>query len=160
MKRSLFIVLSLILIAAGTFSTAEEASERSLPLPVKVLLLPKFEIGEMAGDFPGEAQYYYEQYLMGAGEYDIPYSPCKLYYKDGVAMCVQGMGKINAALSTMAILSDARFDYLTNVRKGNNNEENHQPAEENPCPAAGAWDAGKRGADRDGGNGSRGRACP
>ena len=34
---------------------------------------------------------------MGAGEYDIPYSPCKLYYKDGVAMCVQGMGKINAA---------------------------------------------------------------
>ncbi len=40
MKRSLFIVLPLILIAAGTFSTAEEASERSLPLPVKVLLLP------------------------------------------------------------------------------------------------------------------------
>ena len=79
-------------------------------LPVKVLLLPKFEIGEMNGDFPGEAQYYYEQYLTGAEEYDIPNSPRKLYYEDGVAMCVLGMGKINAALGTMAILSDTRFD--------------------------------------------------
>ncbi|MGX8688720.1 MAG: hypothetical protein ACSW8K_13105, partial [bacterium] len=29
-------------------------------LPVKVLILPKFEVGEMTGDFPGEAQYFYE----------------------------------------------------------------------------------------------------
>ena len=43
--------------------------------------------------------------------YDVPYGSCKLYYKDGVAMCVLGMGKINAALGAMAILSDARFDY-------------------------------------------------
>ena len=27
--------------------------------PVRVLLLPKFELGEMEGDFPGEAQCYY-----------------------------------------------------------------------------------------------------
>ena len=73
---------------------------------MKVLLLPKFEIEKMSGDFPGEAQYYYEQYLMGAEEYDIPYSSGKLYFRDGVAMCVLGMGKINAALSTMAILSE------------------------------------------------------
>lgn len=26
-------------------------------LPVKVLILPKFEVDAMAGDFPGEAQY-------------------------------------------------------------------------------------------------------
>lgn len=66
-------VLAFVLIATGAVSIAEETA-----LPVKVLLLPKFEIGEMAGDFPGEAQYYYEQYLTGAEEYDVPYSSCKL----------------------------------------------------------------------------------
>ena len=30
---------------------------------------------------------------------------------DGVALCVLGMGKVNAALTTMAVLSDGRFDY-------------------------------------------------
>ena len=73
MKKLLFTVLVFVLIAAGAVSLAEEAA-----LPVKVLLLPKFEIGEMAGDFPGEAQYYYEQYLMGAEEYDVPYSSSKV----------------------------------------------------------------------------------
>ncbi len=111
MKKLLFTVLAVVLMAAGAVTLAEEAAPQALPLPVKVLLLPKFEVGEMAGDFPGEAQYYYEQYLMGASEYDVPYSSGKLYYQDGVAMCVLGMGKINAALGTMAILSDVRFDY-------------------------------------------------
>ena len=106
MKKLLFTVLAFVLIAAGAAAVAEEAA-----LPVKVLLLPKFEIGEMTGDFPGEAQYYYEQYLTGAEEYDVPHGSGKLYYKDGVVLCVLGMGKINAALGTMAILSDARFDY-------------------------------------------------
>ena len=76
-----------------------------------MLLLPKFEIGEMTGDFPGEAQYYYEQYLINAVEYDVPYSPYKLYYKDGVALSLPGLGKVNAALDTIVILSDSRFDY-------------------------------------------------
>ena len=26
-------------------------------IPVKILILPKFEVGELTGDFPGEAQY-------------------------------------------------------------------------------------------------------
>ena len=107
MKKLLFVVLSFVLIAASIVSTAEETS----PLPVKVLLLPKFEVDEMSGDFPGEAQYYYEHYLTEADEYDVPYSSSKLYYQDGVAMCVLGMDKVNAALSTMAILSDTRFDW-------------------------------------------------
>ncbi len=75
------------------------------------MLLPKFEIGEISGDFPGEAQSYYEHYLTGADEYDVPYNSGKLYYRDGIAMCVLGIGKINAALGTMAILSDPRFDF-------------------------------------------------
>ena len=38
-------------------------------IPIKVLLLPKFEIGEMSGDAVGEAQLFYEAYLQGADQW-------------------------------------------------------------------------------------------
>ena len=114
MKRFLVTILLMVMVcAAVSVSQAEQPDGTGSPLPVKVLILPKFEVGEMAGDFPGEAQYYYEEYLTDAEVYDVPYGTpgTKLYYRDGVALCVLGMGKVNAALSTMAVLSDARFDY-------------------------------------------------
>ena len=110
MKRGLCTLLVLVLAAAAAgFAAAEEPA--AAPLPVKVLIIPKFEVGELYGDFPGEAQYYYEHYLMGSEEYDIPCALSKLYYKDGVALFLTGMGKINAVLGTMAVLSDSRFDF-------------------------------------------------
>ena len=107
------ILLSIVMTTAAACSGAEEPDASRSLLPVKVLLLPKFEVGEMAGDFPGEAQYYYEQYLTGAEEYTVANSSngIKLYYKDGIALCVFGMGKVNAALGTMAVLTDNRFDF-------------------------------------------------
>ena len=117
MKKSVAAVLAAFVICmAGIHPMAEQAAQPDdsvSVLPVKVLILPKFEVGEMTGDFPGEAQYYYEQYLSGAGEYDVPYGngASKLYYKNGVALYVLGMGKVNAALNTMAVLLDERFDY-------------------------------------------------
>ena len=113
-RRITAVVLTIaVLCAASTYSLAEQIKNPASLLPVKVLLLPKFEVGEIEGDFPGEAQLYYEHYLTGASEYDIPNGAghSKLYYKDGIALCVLGMGKVNAALGTMAILSDGRFDY-------------------------------------------------
>lgn len=82
-------------------------------LPVRVLILPKFEVAEMAGDFPGEAQLFYESYLFGGEEYEFNGCPgnTKIYYKDGIAMCPIGQGKVSAALNTLAILSDDRFDF-------------------------------------------------
>ena len=67
----------------------------------------------MAGDFPGEAQYYYEGYCMGGEEYDIVggFEGNKLYVKDGIALYVTGMGKVNTALSLQAVLMDNRFDF-------------------------------------------------
>ena len=114
LKRKLIAVwIVAMLCAAGFHALGEPSDVAESPLPVKVLLLPKFEVGEMAGDFPGEAQYYFEQYLTGAEAYDVPNGDdgFKLYYKDGVALGLLGMGKVNAALNTMAILSDSRFDY-------------------------------------------------
>lgn len=82
-------------------------------IPVRVLILPKFEIGEIAGDFPGEAQYFYEEYLSGGEAFEIDGYPDtnRLYYKDGAAMFLLGQGKVNAALNTSAVLSDKRFDF-------------------------------------------------
>lgn len=82
-------------------------------MSVRVLILPKFEVDELSGDFPGEAQLFYEAYLSGGDVYDIDGCPeaSKLYYKNGVAMCIVGQGKVNAAISTSAVLSDERFDF-------------------------------------------------
>lgn len=83
------------------------------PIPIKVLILPKFEVGEMEGDDPGEAQYYYERYLEGGETYELPGGDADdiLYVKDGVALCVTGIGKASASISTMKALSDSRFDF-------------------------------------------------
>ncbi len=96
-------------IGAGCFddTTAGAAIE------IKALILPKFEIGEMSGGFPGEAQYYYEAYCAGGAEYDIRggIGGHKLYVKDGIALYVTGSGKVNSALSLYALLFDRRFDF-------------------------------------------------
>ena len=100
--------LALVLVLLSAF-----CSEATDKIPVKVLILPKFEVADLKGDFPGEAQYYYEAFLDGGEAYEISggFGDNKLYVKDGVALYVTGMGKVNAALSTMAILNDSRFDF-------------------------------------------------
>ncbi len=105
---ALTVILLILLVLCGCSSQGKDQR-----LPVRVLLLPKFELGEMAGDFPGEAQCFYEEYLDGSDVYDIEGCPApnRLYYKNGVAMCVLGQGKVNAALYTAAVLSDRRFDF-------------------------------------------------
>ena len=107
------IIMTIMMISMIVHAETDDLIDPSSPLPVKVLLLPKFEVGEMSGDFPGEAQFYYEHYLTGAEEYEITNGKdgAILYYKDGIALSVLGMGKINAALGTMAVLTDERFDY-------------------------------------------------
>lgn len=104
MKKFLALIFFL---ASVTFAQASEK------IPVKVLILPKFEVGQIKGDFPGEAQYYYEAFLDGGDEYEIPggFEDNKLYVKESVALYVTGMGKVNSALSTMAVLNDERFDF-------------------------------------------------
>ena len=104
MKKFLALVF---IFATVTFASAAEK------IPVKVLILPKFEAAELKGDFPGEAQYYYEAFLDGGEEYEIKggFENNKLHVKNGVALYVTGEGKVNAALSVMAVLTDERFDF-------------------------------------------------
>ena len=102
--------VSFLAVSGCVFGSDADAPAVSGRIPVKVLLLPKFEVGELSGDFPGEAQFHYENYLEGGDAYELPGGE-KLYIKDGVALCVIGMGKVNSALSTMTILTDDRFDF-------------------------------------------------
>jgi len=117
-KKTISMTLALLLIGLAVFGPgvtagAETEAAPTEAIPVKVLIQPKFEVGEMKGDFPGEAQYYYERYLDGAESYEIRggQKDSPLYVKDGVALCMPGMGKVNAALCTAAVLSDPRFDF-------------------------------------------------
>lgn len=111
MKHVAMTVAAALLALSGL--SAQATRETLLPVPVKVLILPKFEVGEMTGDFPGEAQYYYDAYCKGGDAYEIEggFQGNKLYVKDGVALYVTGMGKVNAAMSLDRVLNDKRFDF-------------------------------------------------
>ena len=102
------VILLMIGMLTGCFSQATDQRNH-----VRVLILPKFEVEAMTGDFPGEAQCFYEEYLIGGDTYIIDGSPdtIELYYKNGIALCLVGQGKVSAALNTAAVLSDPRFDF-------------------------------------------------
>ena len=111
-KRVLGIAAIAVLLAfllAGCYSQKKEQEK----IPIKVLILPKFEVGEMSGDFPGEAQLYYEEYVKGGDGDKLEHSiwDATLYVKDGVALCVAGEGKVSSTANTYAVLSDERFDF-------------------------------------------------
>lgn len=131
MKKKLVAIILTAAMLCGTFvpvyaeeETTESQEETQIDseaasddtdsaIDIKVLILPKFENGEMTGDFPGEAQFYYDAYVKDGDEYDIVggFEDNKLYVKDGVALYVTGMGKVNSAMSLQAVLTDDRFDF-------------------------------------------------
>ncbi len=84
-------------------------------IPVKVLIVPKFEIGDMDGDFPGEAQLFYEHYCAGCEEIKIPHTtPTAQFYfnqENGVGLLITGAGKTAAGLSLMSLLSWDDYDF-------------------------------------------------
>ena len=55
--KKLIVACTLVMVIVSTLAGCSVRS-RDQGLPVRVLILPKFEVGELAGDFPGEAQYF------------------------------------------------------------------------------------------------------
>ena len=106
----LSVSLMILFTLTGCISISQPETQRK---PVRVLILPKFEIDEFAGDFPGEAQLFYEEYVAGGEVYEFDGCPgtVQIFYKDGVALCTVGQGKVASALNTAAVLSDERFDF-------------------------------------------------
>ena len=102
-----------LLYGVGFFDEKEDNMYSDGKIKIKALILPKFEIGALSGDEPGEAQLYYEAYLQNGDTYEITggYGKNQLHVKNGTALYVTGIGKVNAALSAMAVLTDPRFDF-------------------------------------------------
>ena len=81
------------------------------PLPVRVVIVTMFEIGEDSGDKPGEFQLWKERRHLDM-RIPFPQSHHDLYYdpKTQVLGMVTGMGNIKSATATMALGLDQRFD--------------------------------------------------
>ena len=114
MKRILAFLLALLALPACLLSAAsgEEAPDRP---SLRVLIIPKFEIGDMSGDFPGEAQLFYERYTAGCPEAEIPHMPPNAHFyvnpANGVGLLLTGSCKTAATLSLTAVLSSGAFDF-------------------------------------------------
>lgn len=74
MKRRIALLTAalVLLLCTVVYSAGVDVSEKTA---LRVLIIPKFEIGEMTGDFPGEAQLFYERYCAGCSEAEIPHMP-------------------------------------------------------------------------------------
>ena len=110
-RRILCIILAALLCALALSSCAGNSKKTAL----KAIIIPKFEVDEMNGDFPGEAQLFYEKYCMGCEEAEIPNMPATGHFyvneETGVGLLLTGSGKTAAGLSLMALLSSDEYDY-------------------------------------------------
>lgn len=81
-------------------------------IKLKVLVVAHFEVGEMSGDFPGEAQYFYENYCLDGNCYN-PGGNVTVYTdkSDKIGLCVTGSGKVATALTLTSIFCDKGFDF-------------------------------------------------
>lgn len=112
MKKCIALVLVLVMVfgLAACSTPAEQTNEK---IAVKLLLISKFEIGEMTGDMAGEAQLFYEEYLGTEPEMITLSNGSQVYYnkENGVLLGTTSAGKQSATMFTTALLSDARFDF-------------------------------------------------
>jgi purine nucleoside permease len=102
-----FILIMATVLGASTnpVSAVSEA-----PLPIKVVVVTMFEIGEDTGDIPGEFQRWVER-----GEFDqkieFPLGLHDIYHReDGVMVICTAGGVTNATATIMALGQDRRFD--------------------------------------------------
>ena len=103
------VAVSVLLVLVLSPLAAQGVTEKQ---EIKVLVLGMFEVGENKGDFAGEFQHFYEEYLDGAPAYTLNEMPLTLYVNDnGVAGAIAGMGKAQASATLTTILRDGRFDF-------------------------------------------------
>jgi purine nucleoside permease len=101
--RSLIAYALLITVAAT-------ACAKPHPIPVKVVVVAMFEVGQDTGDKPGELQYWVERdhldriYTLPAGYHAVRMNDV------GEMAVLTGQGTANAAATVMAVGLDPRFD--------------------------------------------------
>ena len=103
--RSCVCLLTLTLLFAAVLLAAPPR-----PIPVKVVVVAMFEIGEDTGDAPGELQYWVERDHLDQ-VYPLPaaYHSVRMN-RDGELAVLTGQGTAHAAATIMALGLDPRFD--------------------------------------------------
>ena len=105
-KTGIWAVLALLfaLFAIQAFATPA-------PIPVKVVIVAMFEVGQDTGDTPGELQYWVERdhldqvYPLSAGYHFVRMN------NEGEMAVLTGQGTAHAAATIMAVGLDPRFDF-------------------------------------------------
>ena len=127
-KKHLLIILTLVIIASlftacsGTEHTdiaplvtgQEQQQEEAQKIKLRAIIVPKFEIGSISGDFPGEAQLFYEKYCPGTEDIYIPHmhNEGTFYMNEetGVGILITGSSKTATSLALMALLTCDDYD--------------------------------------------------
>ena len=92
------------------FALVSGAYAQQKPIPVKVVVVTMFEIGEDTGDSPGELQYWVERDHLDR-IYPLPAAAHSVRMNDQGEMAVlTGQGTAHAAATIMALGLDPRFD--------------------------------------------------
>jgi len=98
------------LIALTLSSCSVDPSSAPDRFAVKVLTIAMFEIGDMTGDIPGEAQLWIERQDL-APKFEIPGADGWLYCNDRAhCLALTQMGIANSAATMMAVGLDPRLD--------------------------------------------------
>ncbi|MBB3062883.1 purine nucleoside permease [Microbulbifer rhizosphaerae] len=111
LKKITVALLTLGLLACNAEHKATApVAKKETPLPVKVVVVTMFEIGEDSGDTAGEFQLWNErrkldQVLPFHGHHDLHYNP-----ESQILGMVTGIGTAKSAASVMALGMDPRFD--------------------------------------------------
>ncbi|MGH6913271.1 MAG: purine nucleoside permease [Geminicoccales bacterium] len=85
--------------------------DEAAPLPIRVVVVTMFELGEDQGDRPGELQTWVERLpLPETLPFPQGYRDLRLNREKGVLAIVTGVGTARAAASIMALGMDPRFD--------------------------------------------------
>ena len=103
-------VAAMAACACSLDAQAAAASPPAKPIQVKVVVVAMFEVGEDAGDTPGEYQLWVEREHLDR-VFDLPagYHHARMN-GDGVLGLLTGVGTARAAASVMALGLDPRFD--------------------------------------------------
>jgi purine nucleoside permease len=110
MKTSpgLFAVAGAFILASVT---AVPRAQAAPPMPIRVVVVTTFEIGQDTGDMPGEFQTWVERYpFTSTIPFPQGYRTLRYNQADQVLAMVTGVGKSHAAASIMALGMDPRFD--------------------------------------------------
>ena len=107
-RRHLYTLLCVWLIGLGCNSQGDIQKEK---IPVRVVVVSMFEVGEDSGDTPGELQYWVEGVPLNEKiSFPQGYRDLRYNAEKGILGILTGVGTARAAASVMALGMDDRFD--------------------------------------------------